>query len=76
MTNKPLLTPLATLLVAHPCIGEFLASLGLVAPDASLTLGRWLAQLPTIFRGCCRSNCVRNAAHASWPWLKPYRVKN
>lgn len=39
-------TPLATLLVAHPCIGEFLASLGLVAPDASLTLGQWLAQLP------------------------------
>lgn len=39
-------TPLATLLVAHPYIGEFLASLGLVAPDASLTLGRWLAQLP------------------------------
>ena len=39
-------TPLATLLAARPCIGEFLASLGLAVPNASLTLGRWLAQLP------------------------------
>lgn len=37
--------PMATLLAAHPCVGDFIAALGLNAGSGRLALGEWLAQL-------------------------------
>ncbi|NJM13610.1 MAG: ABC transporter ATP-binding protein [Synechococcaceae cyanobacterium SM1_2_3] len=37
--------PVETLLVAHPCVGDFIAALGLNAGHSQLALGEWLAQL-------------------------------
>ena len=34
-----------TLLAAHPCVGDFIAALGLRADSGRLALGEWLAQL-------------------------------
>jgi ABC-type lipoprotein export system ATPase subunit len=37
--------PVETLLAAHPCVGDFIAALGLNAGRSRLALGEWLAQL-------------------------------
>ncbi|NTV09220.1 MAG: ATP-binding cassette domain-containing protein [Zoogloea sp.] len=38
-------TPLDTLLDAHPCVADFIASLGLATPADRRPLGQWLEQL-------------------------------
>lgn len=38
--------PLSELLTAHPCVGDFIASLGLVPPATEATLDTWLERLP------------------------------
>jgi ABC-type lipoprotein export system ATPase subunit len=37
--------PMDALLVQHPCVGDFIASLGLTIPPDSRTLDQWLAML-------------------------------
>jgi len=37
--------PLDTLLARHPCVSDFIASLGLTVPHSPLSLGQWLARL-------------------------------